>query len=266
MKLITLNVWGGRVHKPLLNFLKEQGGKIDVFCFQEVFKSEKNFFSREIKTDIFSDIKEVLKDYNAYYSPVVEKTNLVEKVDFEIFWGQATFVKKTIEVMSEGSIFIFGKYNHEWTFLNKNPKKYIDAPRLIHYVTIKDPSVNSGQAKEEVLIANLHGYWTPDSKEDTPERLEQSDKIIEFLNAYRSKKVLCGDFNLNPNTQSMLMLEKNMINLIKKYNIKSTRSNLHTRKDKYADYVLVSKDIRVLDFKAFQDDVSDHLPLFLEFN
>lgn len=266
MKLITLNVWGGRVHKPLLNFIKEQNGNIDVFCFQEVFKSEKNFFSREIKTDIFSDIKEVLKDYNAYYAPVIEKTNLVEKVDFEIFWGQATFVKKTIRVVSEGNFFIFGEYNHEWTLLSKNPEKYIDAPRLIHYVIIEDSSIRPRQTKEEMLIANLHGYWIPDSKEDTPERLEQSDKIMKFLDAYKYRKILCGDFNLNPTTKSMFKLEQGMVNLIKKHNVKSTRSNLHTRKDKFADYVLVSKGIKVLDFKVLQDQVSDHLPLFLEFN
>lgn len=259
MKLITLNIWGGRVHKPLLEFIKKHNEDIDVFCFQEVFKSEKNFFSREIKTDIFSDIKEILKDYNAYYAPVIEKTNLAEKVDFEIFWGQATFVKKTIKVISEGNAFIFGKYNHEWTFLSNNPKKYIDVPRLIHYVVI--------QTKEgETLISNLHGYWIPESKEDTPERLEQSDKIIKFFDSRKSRKILCGDFNLNPNTQSMLMLEKNMVNLVKKHKVKSTRSNLHTRKDKFADYILVSKDMKVLDFKVLQDEVSDHLPLFLEFN
>jgi len=112
----------------------------------------------------------------------------------------------------------------------------------------------------------LHGFWIPDSKEDTLERLEQSDKIINFLNSYKHRKILCGDFNLNPNTQSMLRLEKGMVNLIKKYNVRSTRSNLHTRKDKYADYILVSKDIEVLDFKVLQDEVSDHLPLFLDFN
>ncbi|MCL6096086.1 MAG: endonuclease/exonuclease/phosphatase family protein [Patescibacteria group bacterium] len=259
MKLITLNIWGGRVHKPLLNFIKEQNGKIDIFCFQEVFKSEKNFFSREIKTDVFSDLKDVLKDYNAYYAPVIEKTNLFEKVDFEIFWGQATFVKKSIKVLSEGNVFIFGEYNHKWTFLDKNPEKYIDTPRLVHYIVIKN-------RQQKVLIANLHGFWIPDSKEDTLERLEQSDKIINFLNSYKHRKILCGDFNLNPNTQSMLRLEKGMVNLIKKYNVRSTRSNLHTRKDKYADYILVSKDIEVLDFKVLQDEVSDHLPLFLDFN
>jgi endonuclease/exonuclease/phosphatase family metal-dependent hydrolase len=116
------------------------------------------------------------------------------------------------------------------------------------------------------LIANLHGFWIPESKEDTPERLEQSDKIIKFLDSYKHGKILCGDFNLNPNTKSMFKLEEEMVNLVKKHNVKSTRSGLHTRKDKFADYILVSKDIKVLDFKVLQDQVSDHLPLFLEFD
>lgn len=106
----------------------------------------------------------------------------------------------------------------------------------------------------------------PESKEDTPERLEQSDNILKFLDSYKFGKILCGDFNLNPGTKSISMLEKGMVNLIKKYNIQNTRSNLHTRKDKLADYILVSRDVEVLDFKVMEDQVSDHLPLFLEFN
>ena len=36
MKIISLNIWGGRVHKPLLDFLKNHT-EVDVFCLQEVY-------------------------------------------------------------------------------------------------------------------------------------------------------------------------------------------------------------------------------------
>lgn len=261
MKLISLNIWGGRIHKPLLKFIKDQSREIDIFCLQEVFKSEKNIFSDEIKTDIFSDIKAVLKDYKAYYAPSVGKTTLAKRVDYEIFWGQAIFVKKSIKVVSEGRIYIFGEKNHKFTLLNEvtDKKNYIDFPRVLHYVVIEEN-------RKKKLIANLHGYWIPDSKLDTPERLEQTKKIMEFLDYKKMPQVLCGDFNLNPDTQSMIGFEKNMINLINKFSIKNTRSKLHIRSDKFADYILITPDIKLNEFKLIHEDISDHLPLYLNFS
>ena len=42
MKLITLNLWGGRVKQPLIDFLLEQEADTAIFCFQEVYKTEQN--------------------------------------------------------------------------------------------------------------------------------------------------------------------------------------------------------------------------------
>ncbi len=258
MKLIALNIWGGQVYEPLIEFIKEQSKTVDIFCFQEVFKSDRNIFHNGMKTNVYSDIEKILKNYSSYFAPMFARHDTKEKVDFELLFGQATFVRKSIKVLSEGDIFVYGSYGQEHTKPVRNGQ-FMDFPRNIHFVDIE-------KDKKETLIANLHGYWIPDSKEDTPERLEQSDKITKFLDSYKHRKILCGDFNLNPNTKSMFKLEEGMVNLIKKHNVKSTRSNLHTRKDKYADYILVSKDIKVKDFKVLQDEVSDHLPLFLEFN
>ncbi|MCL5435040.1 MAG: endonuclease/exonuclease/phosphatase family protein [Patescibacteria group bacterium] len=264
MKLIALNIWGGQVYEPLINFLKKQSKIVDVFCFQEVFKSDRNIFHNRIKTNVYSDIAKILKDYNGYFAPMFAGHDTKEKVDFELLFGQATFVKNSIKILSEGDIFVYGSYGQERTKPVRDGN-FMDFPRNIHFVDIENPSAGSRQVKK-TLIANLHGFWISESKEDTPERFEQSDRIIKFLRSYKHRKILCGDFNLNPDTKSMLILEKNMVNLVKKYKVKSTRSNLHTRKDKFADYILVSKDIKVLGFKVLQDEVSDHLPLFLEFN
>lgn len=54
-------------------------------------------------------------------------------------------------------------------------------------------------------------------------------------------------------------------NLIKKYNISSTRSNYYKKQDKFADYVFVSNGINISKFKILSDQVSDHLPIMLEF-
>ena len=56
-----------------------------------------------------------------------------------------------------------------------------------------------------------------------------------------------------------------MRNLIKENNITSTRSSHYEKDVKFADYILVSRDIKIRTFEVLKDIVSDHLPLFLDF-
>ena len=114
-------------------------------------------------------------------------------------------------------------------------------------------------------ICNLHGHWTPSNKGDNEARLEQSYNIKKILDSIEGAKILCGDFNLAPDTKSMKILENDMRNLVKEYKVTSTRSHFYTKEVKFADYIMVSPEVKVKDFKVLQDVVSDHLPLLLEF-
>lgn len=52
---------------------------------------------------------------------------------------------------------------------------------------------------DNYLIANIHGMWQGSIKEDTEAKLAQSKQIIEFVEFFDGKKIICGDFNLLPN-------------------------------------------------------------------
>ena len=41
MKLITLNIWGGHVRNPLMEFVSSHSD-IDIFCLQEVYHNAKD--------------------------------------------------------------------------------------------------------------------------------------------------------------------------------------------------------------------------------
>lgn len=56
-----------------------------------------------------------------------------------------------------------------------------------------------------------------------------------------------------------------MRNLVKKYHVTSTRSQLYTKPDKFADYILTSPEVIVEEFKVLAEELSDHLPLLLTF-
>lgn len=242
---MSLNIWGGQIHKPFLNFLKRYSSEIDVFCLQEVFYNLDNQKSRIIHKaipKIFSDIQQALPNHNGYFSPMQSGEE-----------GLALFINSAIEVEKTGEIFVYRALNA----LENNDASLLG--RNLQYAQIKvDDSV--------VTISHIHGLWQGGSKTDTPERLEQSKNIKTFLDNIKGEKLLCGDFNLLPTTESIAILEENMVNLIKEYGVTSTRSHLSDKHDKYADYVLVSPGIKVNDFQVSNEVVSDHLALIVDFS
>ena len=81
--------------------------------------------------------------------------------------------------------------------------------------------------------------------------------------------IVVGDFNLLPNTESIKILNNELINLIEKYDIKSTRPNFDDGLDSgniVCDYIFVNDKIKVNDFKVIKTNISDHLPLLLDFD
>ncbi len=260
MKLICLNIWGAQVYKPLVEFLKDQSSDTDIFCFQEVMNSSVSKFSNGAKTDVYNDLVKILKNYNSYLAtPILSGFDLKEKVDFDLTFGQATFVKKELKFLSEETIFVYGKEGpvSMWNIKRKT-KRYLDIPRNIQCLRI-------AVGRKKLLVGNLHGFWMPRSKSDVGHRIRQSEKVREVFDAHKGPKILCGDFNLRPDTKSMKILEETMRDLIVEYGIKSTRSKHHTRKEKIADYIMISRDINLTSFEAMDMHVSDHLPLVINF-
>lgn len=244
MKLITLNMWLGRVAEPLTKFLNEKSGT-DIFLFQEIvdIRLRNNAQAQENAEKVF-EVGKILTGHNSYFAPA--------KPDG---FGLASFVKKGIEVKEEESIFIHkdkdAMVDKDWTTVGKN----------MQYIKI----VSGGK---NYSIFNLHGLWIGTGKFDTEERIKQSEKIIEFIKKFDGNKILCGDFNLRPDTKSIKMIEDELglRNLVTEYGVPTTRTSLYTKtEEKFADYIFVSPGIEVLDFKVLPEEVSDHAALYLEF-
>lgn len=269
MKLITPNIWGGKIHQPFLDFLKKYQD-VDIFCFQEVYNTNsgvKEFHG--IHPNIFQDIKDALPEFDALYAPAQEGVYDDLKVDFDISFGLAMFVKKSITVEKHEDIFVFRSKNakqpgEDSAGIGRNLEHIVFNTGVAP--TTNDDDTSTSAVSTIYSIFNLHGLWNGKGKSDTEDRLNQSMKTKEFMKNYSTHKtILCGDFNLMPDTESLAILETGMKNLVKEYGVTSTRSSLYPKPLKFADYILVSPDIVVKDFKVLPDEVSDHMALYVDF-
>jgi len=237
MRIIFFNIWHGQVWDLLKKFILKESSKTDIFCFLEV------------QPDLQIKLQEILPDFEPIYQAGL-KTNYLGGV----IEGRSIFVKNKIEISKSGNISIFKE-----TKTDAGGFQY--AQLLVGQKTL--------------FIGEVHGKARPGTKMDTPARLRQSHKIIDFAKDIKGPKIIGGDFNLLPETESVLMFEKaGYKNLIKEFNVKSTRNKISWEqfkdqpgfvKQHFADYVFVSSEIKIKSFEVPYLEISDHLPLILDF-
>ena len=88
MKLISLNVWNGKLREQLFQFLKREADSTDIFCFQEMV----NVVGVSSETpDLFSDIAKLLPGFQGFFEAAQDESNGIAD-------GLAMFVKKPIKL------------------------------------------------------------------------------------------------------------------------------------------------------------------------
>lgn len=120
-----------------------------------------------------------------------------------------------------------------------------------------------------VHILNLHGIPHP-GKLDTPARITQSQAFIDFFKNKQGARIIGGDLNVLPETQSVQMFgNSGYRDLIEEYRIKTTRNRLVWERFPdnplyYSDYIFMDTNTTVRNFTVPDMEISDHLPLILE--
>ena len=240
--LLTLNIWGGEKSAELADFLHDMR-LTRIFCFQEVFSLQqqpKPHYKEGNCPDIFEKISTVLPDHKGVFCPL-----------FQGGYGLAVFVKKDIQIMHHGL---------HWIYINNDDKcDLVLRSRCLQWLTLSFK-------KHVFTIFNIHGLVNRQGKLDAAERFEQLANIETFAALHNHPVILAGDFNISLNTDFISKIEDGRINLIKKYNIKSTRSSLYSGHDRYADYIFLPNACKESDFAVKGDVVSDHLALYCNFS
>lgn len=270
MKIISLNAYFGSLFEPLMAFIAREAPTTDIFSFQEMLSNPaqdlsvlpKEHFKHEARPDIVHDIAKQLPDFEMVFAPMHDDFDIVPAYPEQMQLGLAIFYRKTLPVTERGDFFIYNKRNAY------DGKNYETAGHNAVYIGIDSPI--------PLTIVGLHGNSEPAHKLDTPKRLQQSQKIIDFLSTRPGEKIVMGDFNLFPDTESVKLFETaGFRNLIKDYRITNTRGTLMRKlfpeyeKGKYgfqdfADYTFITPGINVKSFEVPDLPISDHLPMILE--
>lgn len=230
MKIVDLNTWDGKLKEEITEFIKNQLDDTDIFCFQEVYED-----MRSIAQSLLPDFQEVYQ----YQFGFEHETGIED-------YAQAIYVRNNIQILKSEVLF---------------KDSYESGLGL---------AVDLETNGEKIHLLNYHGVSRPKDKLDNEARLSQSQKIIDYFSSLEGRKLLIGDFNFLPTTQSYnLFIEAGYNELIMSNKIPTTRNRLffdrRPEKHLFSDYIFVTPDIEVKKFEVPNIEISDHLPVILQF-
>ncbi len=254
MRLVCLNAWGGRRFTALTGFVRAQRRETDVFCFQEVHDTaadrRRAGFDR---ANLLDELVRLLPEFEHVYEPTQRGyDNQGGRHDFPLTIGQATFVRRPVRIVGTRVDYVFGEA------FGMKGNDFATAGRAVLTTTVR-------AGRKRYVIGNLHGLWNRNYRRDDPDRLEQSRNLRRVMDGWERPALLCGDFNLNPDTRSFGMLADGWRDLVLDFGITDTRGRLFPYDERYCDYVLTTPDVDVRRFAVPRVAVSDHLPLVVEF-
>lgn len=251
MKIISLNTWGGRAGKQDLLAFFEKYKDVDIFCLQEMWSAPYSSYDGHsaggmpinhdnIMVYGVKELTELMPNHEPFFRP-----------HFLDNYGLMMLVKKDIKISEEGEVYV---YKHKGYVPEGDLGNHA---RNIQYVTLEHEG-------KPLTVINFHGIWNGKGKGDSDDRIQQTKNILEFSQRLPNEIILCGDFNLLPNTESIQLFEyAGFRNLVKETGVASTRTKYYEKPEKFADYIFTSKNIDVKDFKVLPDEVSDHAPLLV---
>lgn len=239
----------------------------DIICLQEVLNStDSDVYNKYHVKELLVD---KLKEYkHEFYTPHYAS---LYKLYFEKYLINPIGIGFSYGGLVEEGNFILSKYTFKNTekinlykvyeILKSRPSR--DHARIGQKVIIKTKHC-------DLQILNIHGLYNKD-KLGNIDTENQIQNIIKTAPAPDHPTIILGDFNLLPKSNSIKMMNKVFTNLNNKYGVKTTRpvykSNKRNEvnKNQVIDYAFTSKDINDTDFKIPNTNISDHLPLILDF-
>jgi endonuclease/exonuclease/phosphatase family metal-dependent hydrolase len=254
LKIISLNTWGGRALHPLMHFFKRHGPTTDIFCLQEMHDTTREYRESHhpdeyVRWDQLELTRKVLPGHDGYFARWADNPDRM---------SVATFVRHNVSLAHVGTHVVHRPHDvHE-------VGSAVISPRKLQYVRIDVPGWPS------LTVVNYHGMWRDTGKRDSPERIVEMRSLSGFLRSVKGALVLCGDLNLDPDTQAIALLTRQvrLQSLIDTKTVPGTRTPLYrhtgdSRYSSFADYIFL-RDVTEDAFTVMPDVVSDHAALYVD--
>lgn len=264
MKIISLNIAAFNTatfednNKEVVEYLSEQDA--DILCLQEVARALDKNAKEKFRSKELIDEKLGQRYPYRFYAP---------------FWAIDHFKKSDIYTEQCGGLIDLGNYILSKYPITKGEAFFPQAPYTyitswenwpeVEYKNFISAQIQIGE--KSVQIVNYHGLWTRD-KLGNEHTKKGCQMILEETNNNETPIIIVGDFNLFQTTESMKILTDAYTDLVHEYGYKTTRpktNELAEMKNNVVDYALVNDRVKVTDFLVDDNDVSDHLPLILDF-
>jgi len=242
MKLIQLNIWGGKLEYQIPDFLNQE--KPDIVCMQEVQDL------RGPSGAIFVTLDELQTKCNfayRYMSPTY--TSMYQRR--QNHYGNAILSNLPLE--DTEAFFTYGEYNDNFDMTEDD----FNVRNVLH--------VQAKVNNKLVHILNHHGFLVPGSKQGNDETVRQMQMISQKLQQLTGPIILAGDFNLAASSKSIELINKQLRNLAAEQPDLTTTYTQFSNQTDVCDYIFVNDEVTVKDFRTSEALVSDHKPLILEF-
>ena len=242
MKLLSLNMWQGRIGSILLNHLKSMD--LDFACMQEGVDYKGHSLGLVCP---YQNVGSVLDLENQFFSKLIS-TKLGSK---SLGFGNVTY--SNIPFTQTSTIFTRGEHKEDYDF-DKDDYNI----RAFQHVLI---DINN----KKLNILNHHGHHIDSHKLGDEETERQVKQISDYIKTLEGAVILCGDFNLSPESKSIRLLDKSLRNLSVENKLTTTRSKL-TYKNEVCDYIFVNDKVKINSFAMDETIISDHNALIIDFD
>jgi len=240
MKILQLNAWGGRLGNQIIELLQREDA--DIVCLQEAIEVPGG------RSFLFSDLEEIKEGSHypyCFFTPQFGYRLMKRHARS----GLAILSKNPF--IETDAIFTRLEYLDDFDLVDTDYNI-----RSLQHVVIEQNGRN-------MHIVNHHGHHLRAHKNGDDETLRQCQMIVEYIKKLHGEIILCGDFNLTPESESLQLINEILVNHVKEHAVPTTRTVL-THKKESCDYIFTSPSLEVKKFAVFDDIVSDHKALLIE--
>jgi endonuclease/exonuclease/phosphatase family metal-dependent hydrolase len=250
MKLMQINLWGGRIQRPLLELIKAE--KPDIITVQEAYS-----FPVEVP----------LSSPWSYFS-ITERLTATGNLPHTAFATSNTFPIFG-QTLRYGNA-ILSKYPLENTSVHytggPGPLQFDQPVAPDHNVTRNFQHATVTIGKTTLNLINHHGHWVnqPLGDEVSTERLET---VAGFIKTLSGPVIMAGDLNLSPDSPAIQQFinHSGFVSALAGTDVTTTLSGAHyVDRGIICDYVLSSPELKVTSATASDTIVSDHKAVIVE--